>query len=88
METTQNETKAAYLAYVMSQLMTVNQNEAVASYDTGYGLHIVNVSLGDECHCMDVVSNSILKIRPPTCQGETWFEAWSEGCLIVRQFCK
>jgi len=88
METTQNETQAQYIAYIMAQLATVNQSEAVASYDTGYGLHIVNVSLGDECHCMDVLGASILKLRSPRIEGDfdTWELAWNEARRIVNRF--
>ncbi len=81
------ETKQQYIEYVQAQLNTLNQSEAVASYDTGYGLHVVNVHLGTECHCMDVVQNSILKIRPPNIDGEVWYDAWEAGCAIVRRFC-
>jgi hypothetical protein len=88
MDKSQNETQAAYIAYIMSQLATVNQSEALASYDTGYGLHLTNVSLGDECHCMDVLGASILKLRPPNISGDfdTWELAWNEARRIVNRF--
>ena len=88
MDTIQNETIGAYLAYVLAQLKTVTQSEAVASYDTGYWLHITNVSLGDSCHCMDVLGASILKVRPPQISGDfdTWENAWHAGRSMVRQF--
>ncbi len=85
---TPNETVNDYLAYVKSQLSTIDKTEAIASYDTGYNLHITNRHLGDECHCMDVMHSSILKIRPPNINDDfnTWERAWKRGKTLVRKF--
>lgn len=82
------ETHDQYINYVKAELATLNPFDAQASYDTGYGLHIVNAKLGDSCHCMDVMAHSILKIRSPNIQGEAWYTAWSEGCKVVQEYIK
>lgn len=79
----------AYLDQVKSQLSTIDRANAVASYDTGYGMHIVNTHLGDECHVMDVLSHSILKIDTPKgITGDDWYTAWSTAKGMVNSFCK
>ena len=82
------ETKQQYIEYVQSQLETIDRNDAVSSYDTGYGLHVVNEYLGDSCHAMDVRAHSIIRIRTPKIEEfDAWEDAWKAGCAIVRQFC-
>jgi hypothetical protein len=85
-----NETKQEYLNYILSELTTIDRKDAVASYDTGYGLHVVNTKLGDSCHCMDVIGHSILRLRTPKIDGQfdLWEQAWNEGCALVRNFTK
>jgi hypothetical protein len=82
------ETKLQYIEYVRNQLKTIDKTDAVASYDTGFGLDIVDTHLGDEVHCMDVRCHSILKIRPPNIQGNEWYTAWKHAKRMVRTFCK
>lgn len=84
----QIETTEQYLEYIRSALATISVKDAVASYDTGYGLHVVCEHLGDECHAMDVIGASILKIRTPNISGEAWYVAWTAGCELVHEFCK
>jgi hypothetical protein len=84
----QLETKAEYLSYIFSQLSSLNRGLVKASYDTGYGLHLVNTYLGDECHCMDVITHSVLKIRTPKMQGESWDSAWESARLLVNEYIK
>ena len=79
----------AYLNEVKLQLSTISKADAKASYDTGYGLHIVNTHLGDETNCMNVIAHSILKIEvPKDIQGEDWYTAWSKAVKMVNRFCK
>jgi hypothetical protein len=82
------ETKQQYLNYIQDQLKTIDRSQAIASYDTGYGLHIVDTYLGDEVHSGDVRAHSILRLRSPNIEGEAWYEAWSAGCKLVSDFCK
>ena len=94
---TKFETIDEYIEYIYSQLETVDRNDIVSSYDTGYGLHLTGTYLGDTTSCLDVVHNSILKLRPPDglnsmnfsdpdiCDSD-WEIAWDTGCTIVRQF--
>lgn len=85
-----NETKQDYLNYILSELATIDRKDAVASYDTGYGLHVVSEHLGENCHCMDVRGASILRLRTPKIDGQfdLWEQAWNEGCALVRNFTK
>jgi len=84
-----NETKAQYLEYVVNQLKTIDQSQAKASYDTGYGLHVVNQYLGTECHALDVRACSILKIRTPNIDNfDQWESAWLDAKAIVNGFTK
>lgn len=79
------ESKAEYLEYVKSVLDGLPKGEAVVSYDTGYGLHIVNEHLGDQPMTLFVVQSSLAKVRTPNIDGEAWFDAWREGCDLVRE---
>lgn len=84
-----NETVSQYLEYVRAMLKTLNQADAKASYNTGYGLHITNEFLGNEVHILDVMATSLVKIRPPNIEDfDTWESAWNQGKALVNGFTK
>lgn len=81
--------KADYLNYVHAVLETVRETDLIpkASYDTGYGLHIVDADLGGECHILDVHASSLGKILPPEIDDfKEWEDAWRAGKDLVHRF--
>jgi hypothetical protein len=83
--------KVDYLNYVKEVLETVRRTEAVpkASYDTGFGLHIVGEYLGDHPMTLFVMQHSLAKVQPPDIKNfDEWDEAWQEGKSLVRKFIK
>jgi hypothetical protein len=81
-------TKADYLNYVHAVLKSIPDDiPAVASYDTGFGIHIVDESLGDCPVTLFVIQHSIAKVRPPIIQDfDQWYEAWLAGKDLVNKF--
>ena len=82
--------KAEYLEYVKSVLERIRKSEAipVTSYDTGFGLHIVDDNLGDAPMTLFVVQHSLAKVLPPNHMEnmDEWDEAWQAGKALVRRF--
>lgn len=79
----------SYLEEVKSILNKLDKSEVKASYNTGFGIHIVNDHLGSECHSLDVLAHSIAKISPPKhIGGEEWFTAWYLAVDLVNNYIK
>ena len=88
-----------YKDYVDSQLETIDLDEVVSSYDTGYGLSLVDTYLGETCHPLDVRHCTILRIAPPSgldsmnyseieVNDSDWDIAWTYAKEQVRQYHK
>ena len=77
-----------YVNNVKFMLSSIDAEVPVkASYDTGYGMHLVDAYLGDEAHCVDVRAHSVLKIAPPKIDAlEAWESAWNQARELVNEF--
>lgn len=82
---TKTETLDEYLTYVQDELKSVDKGLAKASYDTGYGLHIVDAYLGEQCSAVDAKLHSVLQIRAPNIDGEDWYKAWDTAIKMVHE---
>lgn len=85
---TQTETKKQYLTYIKDQLTKINPGEAKASYDTGYGITLVDENMGAECHAFDIMAHRLISIRPPNISGDEWHTAWKSARTLINKYIK
>ena len=78
---------ADYLNYVHACLDSIPEDAVVkASYDTGYGIHIVDQDLGNGPMTVFVVQHSVCKVKPPESGIADWDEAWRQGKDLIHKF--
>lgn len=81
-------TRELYIENVKSVLEAIPVDQVVkASYDTGFGLSLVDEDLGSSPMTLFVVQHRVAKILPPYINdSHEWDLAWSEAKRLVNEF--
>lgn len=79
---------AAYLLYVEGVLESIGKDEVVVgSYDTGFGITLVNEDLGNSPMTLFVVQAKVRKVEPPRIKDMAqWDLAWGHGKDLINKF--
>lgn len=81
-------TRELYIENVKATLGAIAPDQVVkASYDTGYGLSLVDEDLGQAPMTLFVVQHRVAKISPPSIKDSAeWDLAWGEAKRLVNEF--
>lgn len=81
-------TEQLYIEHVKATLECIPEGQVVkASYDTGFGLSLVDEDLGESPMTLFVVQHRVCKILPPSIKdSDSWDRAWQGAKKIVNEF--
>ena len=81
------KTLETYLSYVAETLANIPPEEIVtASYNTGFGITLVNENLGDAPMTLFVAQHAVAKVRPPADDNPEWDAAWDKAKDMINTF--